>query len=128
MFSTKAESHSYRKLGFDIIGMTNLPEAKLAREAEICYATMALVTDYDCWKVEEEPVTVEQVLDNLRRNAESVRRLLRSALVSDALSAPRDCGCAHALDTAVLTARQAIPESAQQRLDLLLRRYLAASS
>ncbi len=127
-FSTRAESMVYRQWGARVIGMTNLPEAKLAREAEICYATMALVTDYDCWKVEEEPVTVEQVLDNLRRNAESVRRLLRSALVSDVLTAPRNCGCARALDTAVLTARQDIPETARKRLDLLLRRYLDTSS
>jgi len=126
-FSTRAESMLYRQWGARVIGMTNLPEAKLAREAEICYATLALVTDYDCWKVDEEPVTVEQVLDNLRRNAESAGRLLRSALLSDALSAPRDCGCARALDTAVLTARQAIPASARQRLDLLLRRYLGAA-
>jgi 5'-methylthioadenosine phosphorylase len=127
-FSTRAESLVYRQWGARVIGMTNLPEAKLAREAEICYATMALVTDYDCWKVDEEPVTVKAVLENLRRNAESVQRLLRSALGSEVLGTPRDCGCSRALDTAVLTARQAIPESAQQRLDLLLRRYLAASS
>lgn len=127
-FSTRAESEVYRQWGARVIGMTNLPEARLAREAEICYATMALVTDYDCWKVDEEAVTVEAVMDNLRRNAASARRLLRTALLSDALVAPRTCGCARALDTAVLTPPQAIPDTVRQRLDLLLRRYLDAVS
>ena len=108
--------------------MTNLPEAKLAREAEICYATLALVTDYDCWKQDEEAVTVDAVLDNLRRNADSAARLLRAALVSDALNSPPRCGCASALDSAVLTARRSIPEATQQRLKLLLQRYLGAAS
>ena len=127
-FSTRAESEVYRQWGARVIGMTNLPEARLAREAEICYATMALVTDYDCWKVDEEAVTVEAVMDNLRRNAASARRLLRAALLSDALAAPRSCDCARALDTAVLTPPQAIPDTVRQRLDLLLRRYLDAVS
>jgi 5'-methylthioadenosine phosphorylase len=123
-FSTRAESMVYRSWGARVIGMTNLPEAKLAREAEICYATLALVTDYDCWKVDEEPVTVDQVLDHLRRNAASARRLLRAALVDAALDADDGCGCRNALDTAVLTARSAIPDPARRRLELLLRRYL----
>jgi len=123
-FSTRAESLVFRQWGARVIGMTNLPEARLAREAEICYATMALVTDYDCWKVDEEAVTVDAVLDNLRRNAESVRRMLRSALVSDDLNVPRSCDCARALDTAVLTPRQAIPDSNRERLHLLLSRFL----
>jgi len=122
-FSTRAESNLYRSWGVDVIGMTNLQEAKLAREAEICYATLALVTDYDCWKVDEEPVTVEAVLDHLRRNADTAQRVLRGALRS--LPERRDCACPQALSNAILTAPECIPPATRQRLALLLDRALA---
>jgi 5'-methylthioadenosine phosphorylase len=122
-FSTRAESNLYRTWGVDVIGMTNLQEAKLAREAEICYATLALVTDYDCWKMEEEPVTVEAVLDHLRRNAETAQRVLRAAVRG--MPDHRDCACAQALSNAILTAREKIPPATRQRLALLLDRTLA---
>jgi 5'-methylthioadenosine phosphorylase len=103
--------------------MTNLQEAKLAREAEICYATLALVTDYDCWKMDEEPVTVEAVLDHLRRNSETAQRVLRAAL--RALPEPRGCPCPEALSNSILTARERIPAGTRRRLALLLDRALA---
>ncbi len=122
-FSTKAESHLYRSWGATVIGMTNLPEAKLAREAEIAYATLALVTDYDCWHPDHDSVTVEMILDHLQRNAvnaqrviqETVRRLSQNPPVSDAHSA---------LKYAILTPLDRIPESAQAKLGLLLQKYL----
>src|SRR5689334_6176186 len=104
-FSTKAESRLYRSWGADVIGMTNLQEAKLAREAEICYATIALVTDYDCWHETEDAVTVEQVLAVLRRNSETAGRLLVDAVRS--LPDTRGCGCGEALRFAVITAPEA---------------------
>jgi len=119
-FSTRAESNLYRSWGADVIGMTNLQEAKLAREAEICYATLALVTDYDCWKVDEEPVTVEAVIDHLRRNAATAQQVLRGAL--GGLGERRDCACGEALSNAILTAPERIPQAARQRLALLLAR------
>jgi 5'-methylthioadenosine phosphorylase len=121
-FSTRAESMAYRALGADVIGMTNLPEAKLAREAELCYATLALVTDYDCWKVDEAPVSVDAVVENLRRNAESARRLIVRAL--SALGEIPACGCGDALATAILTPKERISDAARQRVGLLLGRYL----
>ncbi|MBM3889107.1 MAG: S-methyl-5'-thioadenosine phosphorylase, partial [Verrucomicrobia bacterium] len=95
-FSTRAESNAYRKLGLDVIGMTNLGEAKCAREAEICYQTMAMVTDYDCWKEHEEAVTVEMIIANLQRNAATAKRIVQLAIprITDA-----DCPCQHALAT-----------------------------
>jgi len=122
-FSTKAESKLYRSWGADIIGMTNLPEAKLAREAEIAYATLALVTDYDCWHSDHDSVTVEMVLANLRRNAtnaqkvvqETVRRLHLDPPPSDAHSA---------LQYAILTPLDQVPDATQAKLSLLLQKYL----
>ena len=122
-FSTRAESRLYRSWGVDVIGMTNLTEAKLAREAEICYATLALVTDYDCWHEGEEDVTVDGVLQNLRANAELAADTLRRAVA--ALPAERSrCACGEALRNAVITAPEAIPSDARARLGLLLDRYL----
>ncbi|MDH6099580.1 S-methyl-5'-thioadenosine phosphorylase [Anabaenopsis sp. FSS-46] len=121
-FSTKAESHLYRSWGATVIGMTNLPEAKLAREAEIAYATLALVTDYDCWHPDHDSVTVEMVIGNLQRNAvnaqkviqETVRRLSANPPVSDAHSA---------LKYAILTQLDQAPEATKQKLELLLHKY-----
>jgi 5'-methylthioadenosine phosphorylase len=122
-FSTKAESHLYRSWGATIIGMTNLPEAKLAREAEIAYATLALVTDYDCWHPDHDSVTVEMVIANLQRNAtnaqkviqETVRRLNENPPASDAHSA---------LKYAILTQLDKVPAATKEKLDLLLKKYL----
>ena len=121
-FSTRAESNAYRQLGFDIIGMTNLQEAKLAREAELCYATMALVTDYDVWYEGGEDVTLEQVLANVRRNVETAQAIVRR--VVPALDLERDCGCRHAVESAINTPAELIPEGTKRKLDLLIGRYL----
>ena len=122
-FSTKAESRLYRQWGVDVIGMTNMPEAKLAREAELCYATMALVTDYDCWHETEEAVTVEAVLGTLHRNVALAKRILRAAMPS--FAKPIDCSCHRALDNAILTAPKRIPSAARKKLSLLIDRALA---
>ena len=121
-FSTLAESHVYRQLRFDVVGMTNLAEARLAREAEICYATMAMVTDYDCWHPGHDAVTVKQILAVLRQNAQNAHRVLRRALRS--LPAERSCRCGHALEHAVLTDRKAIPAHARRRLAAITAKYL----
>jgi 5'-methylthioadenosine phosphorylase len=122
-FSTRAESLLYRSWGVDVIGMTNLQEAKLAREAEICYATLALVTDYDCWHAEEEDVSISAVLENLRANAALAASVLRDAARS--LPATREaCGCGRALENAIITQRDAIPAEAVERLRPIVGRYL----
>jgi 5'-methylthioadenosine phosphorylase len=121
-FSTRAESRIYRQWGVDVIGMTNLPEAKLAREAELCYATVALSTDYDCWHETEEDVSVAAVLEIVRSNVALARDIIkRAALV---IPAARDCPCPRAAEHAVMTDRAAIPEAARERLQLLYGRYL----
>lgn len=121
-FSTRAESNVFRSWGMSLIGMTTSPEAFLAREAEICYAVMAHITDYDVWHVSEKPVTVEMVIQTLQRNThiaqDAVRNLARS------LVAGRDCECSHALADALITAREAIPAETRQRLGLLVDKYL----
>ena len=124
-FSSKAESFLYRQWGVDVIGMTNMPEAKLAREAELCYATMALPTDYDCWHASEEAVSVEAILGTLRKNMDLAKRILRAVL--PIAKEPRTCRCGSALEYAILTAPQAIPAAAKRRLALVLGRYLAPS-
>lgn len=121
-FSTKAESRLYRQWGVDVIGMTNMPEAKLAREAELCYATLALVTDYDCWHEMEEAVTVEAVLGTLHHNVALAKQLLRSAMPS--FDNPIDCPCHRALDNAILTAPNRIPAAARKKLAMLVDRAL----
>ncbi len=121
-FSTKAESNIYRGWGVDVIGMTNLPEAKLAREAEICYATLALSTDYDCWHEEEESVTVEMILQTLRANVEKAKEIIKKAV--PVISHPRRCGCATALKYAIVTDRDAIPEETKQALKIIAGKYL----
>jgi len=121
-FSTRAESRIYRTWGVDVIGMTNLQEAKLAREAEICYATMALVTDYDVWHETEEDVTVEAVIAVLLENAAMAKAILRRAV--RAIPAARTCPCSHALRDAIITARDRIPPATRERLKLLVGKYL----
>jgi 5'-methylthioadenosine phosphorylase len=121
-FSTKAESRIYRSWGVDVIGMTALPEAKLAREAEICYGTLALVTDYDVWHESEETVTVEMVIQNLLKNAEMAKKIIRMAVPT--LGAPETCPCPHALDTAIITNPARIPAGTRKKLSLLLDKYL----
>lgn len=122
-FSTKAESHFYRQIGGSLIGMTALPEAKLAREAEICYCTVAMVTDYDCWHESEEAVTVEMVVANLLANVDMSKNIVRTALPKIA-ALPRECACGSALDAALLTSRDAIDPDKAKKLDLLLGKYL----
>ena len=121
-FSTRAESNLYRSWGADVIGMTNLQEAKLAREAEICYATLAMVTDYDCWHEGHEDVTVEQVIAVLHQNAENAAKVVRAAVAL--LPRNSDCPCRSALKYAILTDRAAIPPETRQKLSLLLDKYL----
>lgn len=121
-FSSRAESVLYRQWGVDVIGMTNLPEAKLAREAELCYATLALVTDYDCWHESEETVTVEMILATLHKNVEAAKRVLRAAVPGAAGSS--SCACRHALSQAIVTDPRAIPPAARKQLGLLIGKYL----
>jgi 5'-methylthioadenosine phosphorylase len=121
-FSTKAESESYRASGFDIIGMTNLQEAKLAREAEICYTTIALVTDYDCWHPDHDSVTVEMIVSNLVQNAKVAQQVIANAV--ERLPIDRACECARALATAIITRPDAIPAATRARLQPLVGKYL----
>lgn len=121
-FSTKAESNTYRAWGMSIIGMTASPEAFLAREAEICYATMAHVTDYDVWHVSEAPVTVEMVIQTLNKNTATAQEAVR--LLAASLKHERDCDCSDALATALITHKDAIPAATRQKLDLLVNKYL----
>jgi len=124
-FSTRAESATYRKLGFDTIGMTALPEAKLAREAEICYASMNLVTDYDVWYPEHDAVTVEMVVANMRANLETAKRIIRHALPAmEALEGKGGCGCQSALAGAIITDPTRIPTSKAEQLGLLIEKYV----
>ena len=120
-FSTKAESRIYRGWGVDVIGMTNMPEAKLAREAELCYATLALVTDYDVWHEEHDAVTVEAVVANLMKNVATAKEVLRRVIAL----VPRSCsqGCPEALGSAVITDPKAFPPRARKKLALLLDRH-----
>lgn len=121
-FSTKAESHTYRAWGMSIIGMTASPEAFLAREAEICYATMAHVTDYDVWHTSEAPVTVEMVIQTLNQNTTIAQEAVR--ILAGSLRHERPCDCGHALATALITRKDVIPAKTRQRLDLLVNKYL----
>ena len=121
-FSTKAESNVYRKLGMDVIGMTNLQEAKLAREAEICYVTIAMVTDYDCWHPHHDSVTVDQVVSVLVNNAEHACQVVKHAV--KAMPQARSCKCGSALANAIITDRDKIPAATKERLKLILQKYL----
>lgn len=121
LFSTRAESHVYRQWGVSIIGMTNLQEAKLAREAEICYSTLAMSTDYDCWRVEEEPVTLEMIIGNLNKNAETAKRILKAVIPT--IAKERTCACATASQSAIVTHKDNIPESTKKKLDVIFGKY-----
>jgi 5'-methylthioadenosine phosphorylase len=121
-FSTLAESNVYRSWGMDIIGMTNLQEAKLAREAEICYATIALVTDYDCWHPDHDQVTVEMIVANLMQNAATAQQVIANAV--SALPFDRTCECASALKHAIITRPDAIPASVKKDLAPLISKYV----
>lgn len=123
-FSTKAESFIYKSWGIDVIGMTQMTEAKLAREAEICFATMALVTDYDCWK-EGDPdaiVTVDMIIENLNKNVDLARRIIRRTILE--IPEERHCDCASALKNAIITRPNLITNEAKERLNLLLSKYI----
>ncbi len=123
-FSTKAESHFYRQIGAHLIGMTALPEAKLAREAEMCYCTLAMVTDYDCWREAEESVTAEMVVANVQANVATAQAILRGALPRIA-AAERACACSQALANALMTRPDVIPPEKRAQVDLFLGKYLA---
>jgi len=123
-FSTLAESKLYRSWGMDVIGMTNMPEARLAREAEICYSTLAMVTDYDCWHTAEdiEPVTIEMIIENLTKNAKAARTILKNVLPR--IPEKRDCLCRSALKNAILTPAEMIPDETKKKLDLIIGEYI----
>jgi 5'-methylthioadenosine phosphorylase len=122
-FSTRAESELYRAWGMDLVGMTNLQEAKLAREAELCYATLAMVTDYDCWHPDHDSVTADQIIANLVRNASTAKAVLRAAL--GALPArPRRCECASALKQALVTPPELVPDAVKKELQPIIGKYM----
>jgi 5'-methylthioadenosine phosphorylase len=122
LFSTRAESELYRSWGLDLIGMTNLPEARLAREAEICYATLAMVTDYDCWHPHHDSVTADQIIANLGKNAAVARAVLRAAL--QRLPIARGCECADALKSALVTSAEQVPAGVKRELQPIIGRYM----
>jgi 5'-methylthioadenosine phosphorylase len=121
-FSTLAEAHVHRQMHFHVIGMTNVTEAKLAREAELCYATIAMITDYDCWYPQHDSVTVAEIIANLNRNTGNAQNVIRAAIRR--LPAARECRCGQALAHAILTDRSRIPAAARKRLALLAGKYL----
>jgi 5'-methylthioadenosine phosphorylase len=121
-FSTLAESRLYRQWGMDVIGMTNLQEAKLAREAEICYATLALVTDYDCWHPDHDSVTVDLIIANLTQNALTAQKTIAEAV--SRLAGPRTCACKDALATAIITRPDHVPEQVKQELQPIIGKYI----
>ena len=121
-FSTLAESRLYRQWGMDVIGMTNLQEAKLAREAEICYATLALVTDYDCWHPDHDSVTVELIIANLTQNALTAQKTIAEAV--SRLAGPRTCACKDALATAIITRPDHVPDAVKAELRLIIGKYI----
>ena len=120
-FSTKAESRLYKDWGMDIIGMTNMPEARLAREAEICYATVAFVTDYDCWH--GEMVTIDMVIENLTKNVVTAKRLIKR-IVPDLANAKRNCACREALKYAIITDKKLIPDRVKKDLGIIIGKYI----
>jgi len=122
-FSTRAESQLYRSWGVDVIGMTNLPEARLAREAEICYGTIALATDYDCWHDDHDSVSVDAVLAVIRQNVAMAKNIIKQAVGT--LPGKRGCSCGSALQFAIMTPKELIPEQTRNNLDLLIGRHLA---
>jgi 5'-methylthioadenosine phosphorylase len=121
-FSTLAEAHVHRQLRFEVIGMTNVTEAKLAREAEICYATVAMITDYDCWHPNHSSVTLEEIISNLNKNSENAQNVLREAV--RLMPADRSCKCGSALAHAIITDRSVIPAAARKRLHVIAGKYI----
>ena len=121
-FSTLAESNLYRSWGMDVIGMTNMPEARLAREAEICYATLAAVTDYDCWHPQYDTITVDMVIKNLQKNIENAKIILRAMLRN--LPKERTCGCRDALKNAIITDKRLIPAKIKRDLHIIIGKYI----
>jgi 5'-methylthioadenosine phosphorylase len=124
-FSTKAESHIYRSWGCDVIGMTSVTEARLCREAEICYATMNLVTDYDVWREEEETVSVGLILENLHQNIHNAKDIIKRALKKISMDWKEDCGCQRALENCIVTSLELIPEETKERLGFIIGKYLS---
>ena len=122
-FSTLAEAHVHRQLRFDVVGMTNVTEAKLAREAELCYATIAMITDYDCWHPEHASVTLEEIIANLNRNAEAACNVIRQAV--RAMPAERECKCGRALAHAMVTQPSLVPAAARRRLAVIIGKYIS---
>lgn len=122
LFSTKAESHLYRSWGASVIGMTALPEAKLAREAEICYATLACATDYDCWHEQHESVSVEMIVANLIKNVDNAKKIIRKVIAR--IPPARECGCSSALKNAIITDASLIPAARKKELGLLIGKYI----
>ncbi len=122
-FSTLAESNTYRQLRFDVIGMTNLTEAKLAREAELCYAAFAMITDYDCWHPQHDAVTLEEIIGNLGKNAENVQRAIREAVRE--IGDERNCKCGRALAHAIITDRSLIPAATKRRVAPIIGKYIS---
>ena len=123
-FSTRAESNLYRSWGMDVIGMTNMPEAKLAREAEICYATVAMVTDYDCWHEDHDAVTVADIIANLTKNAENATKLVKHVVERLDTERYRTCKCSSALAHAILTDPKTVPSGTKKKLELIVGKYL----
>jgi 5'-methylthioadenosine phosphorylase len=121
-FSTRAESHLYRSFGASIIGMTNLTEAKLAREAEICYGVIALSTDYDCWHASHDDVSVEAIIEIIKNNVATAKKIIRQAVAR--VAAGRGCGCGETLRYAVISDTSVIPVETRENLDLILGKYL----
>jgi 5'-methylthioadenosine phosphorylase len=122
-FSTKAESHIYRSWEVDVIGMTNLQEAKLSREAEICYSTIALVTDFDCWKEDDDNLSIEMIIDNLNKNAENVKKVIREA-IPEITKSKRNCTCCRALENAIITQNDLIPDKIKDDLNIIIGKYI----
>jgi 5'-methylthioadenosine phosphorylase len=122
-FSTLAEAHMHRQLGFDVIGMTNVTEAKLAREAELCYATIAMITDFDCWHPDHESVTGAQIIATLQQNAENAQKVLREAI--RAVPTKRECKCGAALAHALITDPRMVPKATKTRLAAIVENYLS---
>ncbi|MFI5059054.1 MAG: S-methyl-5'-thioadenosine phosphorylase [Candidatus Acidiferrales bacterium] len=122
-FSTLAEAHMHRQLRFEVIGMTNVTEAKLAREAEICYGSLAMITDYDCWHPEHDSVTYSQILATLNQNAENAQRVLREAV--RAMPAERSCKCGSALQHSLVTDAKLVPKATKKRLAVIIGKYIS---
>jgi len=121
-FSTRAESELYKSWKMDVIGMTNMAEARLSREAEICYVTLAMVSDYDCWHTEEETVSVDLIIQNMKSNIRNAKRLIKSAI--SRVPETRDCLCAQALKDAIITSPEEVPAEVRERLDIIIGKYI----